>query len=1084
MQDQNRFDGHIQRIDPLQPVATDSPRLAADTFPNAAPFASKGLFMKRLWLLASLFAAAIVSAGMLHAQVPSQIVVLAEQGFPTVDTGAYPAEVLHRALPTAIFSSVTQLQANLNDSKTTLLVVPYGSAFPEEQWTNIHNFLLRGGNLLTLGGRPFTRPARFISGCWQLLPETYAFSRQLLISDYQKTPGSSDVTPTPNPDEPVAGIESLRWQQAYSMVIRLSQEETSNRIGTSGTLDAELKPLLWGNRDGSHVAAPVVEIDHFRNDYLGGRWIMVNCDMDGAFSESAHVAAIITALTRQASVGAELVHVTPTYPLYLPQEAWQLELQWNRYQQPAAPSKADITIQRDGQQELAQTVNLDFRNFPANQTITLPSNGQPGFHVAEVRLYCGNASCGVYRTAFWVRDKGYLDSGPRVAVSQDYFLMDGQPIEVIGTTYMASDAQRLYFRYPNPYVWDQDMKQISSAGINMLRTGLWTDWDLVAGNTDVATERARRTIEAYLMTARRYNLPVQFTLFSFMPEVFGGKNTYLDPEAVRREQDFVASIVQPFADVPFLVWDLINEPSFDNPKRLFGTHPNGDPIESAAWNKWLMDRYDNRNAIDEAWHTVLPDGPIAPPDDSDMTAQSANDGGHPLAVYDFNLFAQESFATWAQGMRTVIRNTGSRQLVTVGQDEGGALISPSPSFFAPAVDFTTIHSWWFYDDLLWDSLSAKQKGLPMLIQETGVMTETDADGRPRRNPDQDAALLERKIGVAIATGAGAIEWLWNTNAIMRSQQEVTIGAVRPDGTEKQEASVLKAYTAFAKTLRSHLDDPEPEPVTILTSQAEQFSVLGAMATEAQHRSIRAMTYRCRIAARMVSENHIDDIAGSKLTILPSAQMLQDSTWQKLLNYVEEGGNLLITGPLGRDQHWQLRDRLRQIGIQSTTSSLIYRSTSIQVGTDSVEADFPIAVQRNIETLKLTGGQSYLEVKYGKGRVFLVSAPVELAESPDATVMVYRHVLAQLEIKPSFEDNSLPSSVLVRPLVLRDAVLYLLSSESSDDQDIDLHDDLSGGWIKLHLPALRTTLVLLNRKTGQITTAYHGPTWPDELTGNQ
>lgn len=366
----------------------------------------------------------------------------------------------------------------------------------------------------------------------------------------------------------------------------------------------------------------------------------------------------------------------------------------------------------------------------------------------------------------------------------------------------------------------------------------------------------------------------------------------------------------------------------------------------------------------------------------------------------------------------------------------------------------------------------------MLVQETGVMTETDADGRPRRNPEQDAALLERKIGMAVDTGAGVIEWLWNINAIMRSQQEVTIGAVRPDGTERPEAEVLKAYATFAKTIGSYLDGSEPDQINILTSQAEQFSVLGAMATDAQQRSVRALTYRCRIAARMISENHVDDIEGSKLTILPSAQMLQDSTWKELLEYVKNGGNLLIAGPVERDEHWQSRDRLRQIGIQANTSSLTYRSTSIQIGAESVEMDFPIDVQRALEILEFADGKSYQESAYGNGHIFVVDAPIELAEPPDATAMVYRHVLSQLGIKPSFEDPGLPPSVLVRPMVLRDAVLYLLSSESPEDHDIDLHDDLSGGWIKLRLPALRTTLVLLNRKTGQTIATYRGPKWPD------
>lgn len=1029
--------------------------------------------MKYIRLLASLIPFLFFAPASLYAQT-SKVVVFQQSGFPTVDTGEIPALVLHLALPDAVFKSAGQLHAALSDPHTRLLVLPYGSAFPMADWDDIHTFLLRGGDLLTLGGRPFTRPVQLVGDKWIALQKNYGFSRQLLISDYQKTPGSSATVPTVNNEEPVSDVTELRWKRAYSMVIRLSQEASSSLIGASGTFDAQLKPLLWGAHNGVHLAAPVVEIDHFQNNYTGGRWVMVNCQMSSEFSTSRHAVAIIRALARQASMGAELLRVIPVYPLYLRDEAWQLELQWNRYQQPAIPSTASITIQRNGVQELVRTVKLDVHNYPVDQTITLPSNGQPGFHAVTVHLYCGQVSCGIYHTAFWVRDKAFLDSGPQVSVNHNYFLINGKPIEVVGTTYMDSSAQRLYFRYPNPYVWNKDMKQISAAGINMLRTGLWADWNLVTGNTDVATQHTLRTMEAYLMTARSYHLPVQFTLFSFEPNVFGGKDAYLGPQALSREHTFVASMVTPFANVPYLMWDLINEPSFDNPNRLFATHPNGDVVENAIWNQWLMNRYGSRDVIEEAWDTVLPPGPVTPPGDSDMTAQSANDGGRPLSVYDFNLFAQQSFAKWAEGMRKVIRGTGSQQLITVGQDEGGGFTSPSPSYFKPAVDFTTTHSWWQNNDLLWDSLMAKQNGLPMLIQETGVMPQTNANGMLRRSPDEDAALLERKLGLSFDTGAGAIEWLWNINAIEWSQQEVTIGAVRPDGTEKPEAAVLKDYAAFAKSIQDYLQEPQPAPVTILTSQAEQFSVLSEMATEAQQRAVRVMSYRCRIAVRVVSENHVKDIAGSQLTVLPSAQMLRDATWRELLSYVKNGGNLLITGPIGRDAHWQLRKRLREVGIQAKSSNLLYRSSSIQIGTKTAEADFSTAVQGSLETITLANGKSYIERNYGKGRIFVVDAPVELAESPAATDIVYRYVFSQLGIKPSFEDPGLSPSVLVRPVIFKNAVLYLFSSESSSDQTIDMRDDVSGGYIKLQLPALRTKMVLLSRKTGKAIAMYRGP----------
>jgi hypothetical protein len=527
------------------------------------------------------------------------------------------------------------------------------------------------------------------------------------------------------------------------------------------------------------------------------------------------------------------------------------------------------------------------------------------------------------------------------------------------------------------------------------------------------------------------------------------------------------------------MWDLINEPSFDNPKRFFATHPNNDAVEADKWNKWLLHRYGNRAAIESAWRASFHGGTVPTPDDQDMTAASANDGGHPLAVYDFNLFAQESFAEWAQSMRAAIRGAGSRQLITVGQDEGGALGSPSPAFFRNAVDFSTMHSWWFNDDLLWDSLAVRQEGMPLLVQETGVMTEVGPDARPRRTPRADAALIEKKLGIALGTGAGAIEWLWNINAVMRSQQEVTIGAVRPDGTEKPEAQVLEAYAKFARKIQAHLSEPRSEEVAILTSQAEQYSVLAPQAADAQHRAVRALNYQCHIPARVVTENHVGEIKGSKLTVLPSAQVLRDATWEVLMAYVSEGGNLLLTGPVERDENWQLRNRLGALGVRARTATLDYRTTAIQMGTETAEASFAASAQRAVETLEIEGGRSYLEVKHGKGTIFLVASPVELAESADAAVAVYRHVLSEVGIAPPFEVHSLPSGILVRPEVFKDSVLYLLVSESSADRAIDIRDKLSGASLKLTVPASRTKLVLLDRGTGAVVAEYDGPEWPME-----
>src|SRR5947207_5259280 len=116
---------------------------------------------------------------------PSDMVVFFEPGFPAADTAAPARLRLHALLPKAAFVDSRQLAARLARPTTGLLVLPFGSAFPEPAWDAIHGFLSRGGNLLVLGGKPFAR-ATFRDGAgWHLRPESGRFTRDLLIDQYQ-----------------------------------------------------------------------------------------------------------------------------------------------------------------------------------------------------------------------------------------------------------------------------------------------------------------------------------------------------------------------------------------------------------------------------------------------------------------------------------------------------------------------------------------------------------------------------------------------------------------------------------------------------------------------------------------------------------------------------------------------------------------------------------------------------------------------------------------------------------------------------------------------------------------------------------
>jgi hypothetical protein len=1002
------------------------------------------------------------------AEIGAETVVFSEPGFPVADSATASTQALQELFSHGRFASAEELSSAVSDSATRLLVLPYGSAFPEQSWDSLYQFLQKGGNLLVMGGRPFTRSAYREGAGWKLRDYSVRFTRSLGIDQYQITPASAGLTFHASSDLPVQ-LSPFAWNQAFSPVIRLSTRDLYQRGGSAGSLDARLDALAWGVKDGRKLAAPVIQIDHFRNAFSGGRWIFVNAELTSDFYNSA-ATNMIAALVERALRGSEEFWVRPEFPLYRAGEPVQLEVTWNSHNRTSTQTKVEI---QGAVFPASQPQNrTDFAATPGAEPISVSAAQAPGLYTIEARLRENDAVQAVYRSGFWVADEKFLRSGPRLSVNQDYFELDGQPFAVIGTTYMSSEVQRLYFDHPNVYIWDQDLAQIHSAGLNMIRTGWWTGWDKLCDENGRPYERTLRTLEAYLLTARKNGLPVQFNFFAFLPEVLGGTNPYLDPEAVLRQRTLIKSVVARFHDVPWLAWDLINEPSIS--QHLWTMRPNGDPIELAKWNAWLNHRYPDRAALAAAWNlpAAAVTGTVPLPEDIEFTPRGMYVGHNSLKVFDYYLFAQDVFADWVRTMRQAIRDTGSQQLVTVGQDEGGIQDRLSPAYWGQLVDFTTNHSWWQNDYVLWDSLMAKQPGKAMLIQETGLQRELNLDETARRTPENEAALLDRKIASSFVQGAGAIEWLWNTNSYMTESNETPIGAIRTDGTEKPEAALLRAYAALAKQLGPHLRNPEPPTIAIVTSQAAQFSVMADFQLEAQRNAVRALMYRNHLPAYAIAENQIERLGTPKLTILPSAQALTEKTWQALLRYVNAGGNLLITGPIEYDEHWHRIERAARLHLHARVEPLTYHDAEIRLANTVVRLSFNQDKQNWLEAMRFEDGNTFSEIPCGSGRIFWASLPVELAEGTEAAGDLYAYVARRLGLTSQFESASpLPPGVLVYPAVQDDSVLYVLVSDQANEADVDLRDKTTGVHVKMRLPSQGAAIALISKKERSIVARY-------------
>ncbi|HEU5351963.1 MAG TPA: hypothetical protein VFU55_10235 [Terracidiphilus sp.] len=1015
----------------------------------------------------------------------AKTVVFWQAGFPAADSVAPQEAGLRAAFDGAQFADAAELPAALAAKDTNLLVLPYGSAWPEADWDAILRYLDGGGNLLVLGGKAFTHAAYQDASGWHLRSAGTAQTLELFIDGYQRTPGSSTLAYMPNGDV-FPQLPEFGWKRAFSPVVRLSVVNYDSTGGATGGVDMGLTTLAWGERAGHKLAAPVIELDHYAHRFVGGRWILVACQPDADFY--AHT-KLLSMLAAMATRRQEDFTFRPRVPLFVPGEP--LEFDWAQL--------GALTVQEAGDELHVRVTSEDGAvhydaAVPVKPAITLPAGAAEGkgFHTVEATLERGGKPLRRYWSGFWMRDWKYLLSGPKLTVGPDYFELDGKPLPVVGTTYMSGDVARLYLLKPNAYVWEHDMAQIHGDGLNMIRTGLWTTWQKMLAPDGQMSEKSLRTVEAFLMCARHNDLPVQFNLFAFYPDTFGGKNGYLDPVAVRAEMRYARSLVARFHAVPFLAWDLINEPSAN--RNLWHTMPDYDAFEKAAWRKWIDARYPDKALLLHAWAepslgigrdlqlhptAAAPEqaaqDPLALPKPGAFSPDAARSGFNPLKVYDYALFTQHVFVDWVGQMRTMIRGTGSEQLITVGQDEGGVAGRLSPAFYSPQLDFTADHTWWDYDAILWASLAPKMPGKPMLIQETGEQRRLTLDDRLRLSAKVEGWQLERKIAIAFAQGTGALEWVWNVNAYMANDNEVPIGAVRPDGTEKPEARVLAGYAKFAAKSPQSFTRIEPPAVTMVTSQALLYSVLGGLGLNTQKHALRAMAYWDHTPLRMLPENRLAELGTPKLVFLPAPQGLTQKAWDALMAYVAHGGTLLVTGPVDRDAHWQPVDRMTPLGVKAKEIPLVVRGSSLALPNGQTFAlGFPADVQQSATwTMRFADGKSVQVVPHGQGRILWAADPVEFASGTTATAALYRWALAEAGVQPAFHEvTPLGNAVLAFPTELPDAELYSFSNESDQPQAVNLMDARTGAHIHFTLKRQRGALLLLSLK-GDVLASYGG-----------
>lgn len=1004
-----------------------------------------------------------VCAALFASTLTAKTVVFWQPGFPTVESAPISRQALEQAIGTAdtTFANLDTLTKPASLDDADLLVLPYGSAFPAGAFANIMAYLRQGGNLLVLGGRPFRVPVTQANG--QVTPAlpTDAYEREIgIVHTYE----------VPQKDE-----RAFAWGR-HLFFLDPAKIEARKYFVLQGRIDG-LGYML--NSDSDRVAAPVVATDHTSvrdGGMLGARFVFLDFEPAPGYWDSADGISLIRTAARYAKQGIAQFSIETEFPTLKLGETPQLVVHVRDIHGPHHRAEnGAATIQLMAADRVIEEQQVSCPQGEADAELHFNEHLSPGFyHVNGIYREAGQIRS-AYQNGFWVvEDDRELNSGPTLGVKGDFLTEDGKPFFPFGTNYFTTEDPGWDFSSPrNAAVWEHDFEEMARHGVSFVRTGVWgLQFKFLGEPYGGASERFLRNVEAFLLCARRHNIAVNFTFFAFDPQtilrlhqndpvvMLPGGNPYLDPITIRAEQDYMLSIVERFKNVPFLSWDLINEPSFSNPHHLWtGNTPNGDPAELQAWYKWLGEKYGTIEKLASAW-SVTPEqlnsfDAVPLPEAHDLRFDLENGNAGQARAVDYNLFAQEMFANWVHSMVAAIRLTGSRQLIDIGQDEGGITNRVLNQFYAGAgLSFTTNHTYRQNQALLWDSLAAKVPGIPNIVGETGYQPIILPNGQWQFDEISGFGLQERKWAYGFAGGtSGTLPWDW--------AREIYFGIERSDGSNKIWVNMLRDMGAFAHEAALHATALIQPQVAIVIPQSLQLSTLGSLSIEAQQTSVRALYGYARSQAYMVGEDQIASLGNPKLIIVPSPWIFSQRSWDALIEKVKAGATLLISGPFDAGPHFEPTGRQDEIGIPYHSGLLSIRDNQIKWPNGELHLIYGDEKTNFLERAYLDNGDAFVEKSIGRGRILFLALPLELNENLEAVGDVYKYALQKAGVGTVYSAN-LDPGILISPTQFPHATLYVIASESTR-RTIMFHDERSGKDFSGQLAPGRAALLLIGEK---------------------
>lgn len=899
-------------------------------------------------------------------------------------TGYSDPEVLGEALARAGYG-VTFLKAAdmadhsvLSRANFDCLVLPYGPCYPHAAHDAIKAYLKSGGSLLSTGGYALDQPCA-TDGSGNLLPLDVTLTAQDIAGDetgvrplnhrYGKPGDTMGLDPEQiglfDPTyhlKHVAGIRAAEMQfvvpQSLKADMQLAGYAACSMLGSNNPVF----PEKWGR----HI--PLVEaVDEFgrtrggiggiahnyAGPYAGSSWAffgVTNADLfekDGPMRSSLPV--IIESITRK----VYLHSLKTDLACYRDGECALIRCKVANGGRSNTSARVVFRVyNRAGVELFCHVVPHEFTVGP-NQTADAEAEWRPArfrsdLYRVTAELLIDGETIDIMETGFAGYSPEVVASGPKIELRDNYFDIDGRPVLLSGT----NETGAIFFSgNENPLVWDHDLAEMSSNGVNILRVLHFSPFlsdrpspsavkplDLDIDRMPLETERK---LDALVQLCQKHRIVLFLSIHDWMPVALSDKE-------LETQGKFARLIAARYKDVPGFMIDIQNEPK----------SPESDesPDVVREWNDFLREKYGSDEALRDGWKLSPPEAPIGM-----IAYRPGTDAWDDIRTLDAGIFRNMLLDRWAEANRSGAKEGDPTMLVGIGFLQEYFALNKLACM--EHTDFANMHSYSPLETFRLDFklFDRRFEGKSMSLGEFGSHADHEKRIRGEDAPEQDWWRYLMTGHYAFGEGGSFIaNWCW------KDMDDVIFpwGVVHPCSGPRKD--LLLAYRNQSLLFRQVRPKFEPPYVWLVVPIDQMLGGQSGKVQQVLYKTVERFLDD-HLVFGTIDDRHLDQLPwNARVLIYPIPFSIPDETYAQLKAFADSGGTVVITGDVRYDalRRPTRKDRLEEL-----------------CGVRFVSENYPMLDWPDLEApcvnVERTDGKKWLGRhvnKLGKGEVIYMTSP--------------------------------------------------------------------------------------------------------------